>query len=82
MRRDNKEHMLRFVDRRDALTLDEEGRMPGRGAYLHYHDRCITNFVHNKARELRSLKRKISPEERRKLAELIHARLDGSAALE
>jgi len=82
MERDSKEHMLRFADRGETLTLDEEGRMLGRGAYLHYRNRCITNFVHNKARELRSLKRKISPDERRNLAELIHARLDSSAALE
>jgi predicted RNA-binding protein YlxR (DUF448 family) len=74
--------MLRFVDCSDRLTLDEEGRMLGRGAYLHYRNRCITSFSHNKAGQLRSLKRKISLDERRKLAELIHARLDSSAALE
>ena len=82
MERDRKEHMLRIVASGDTLTLDEDGRMPGRGAYLHYRNRCITSFDHNKARELRSLKRKISPDERHKLVELIHARLDSSAALE
>ena len=82
MGRDSKEHMLRIAASGDTLTLDEEGRMPGRGAYLHYRNRCITSFGRNKARELRSLKRKISPDERRKLAELIHARLDSIAALE
>ena len=82
MRRDSKEHMLRIAASGGKLTLDEEGRMPGRGAYLHYRNRCITDFVHNRARELRSLKRKINLEERRKLAELIHVRLDSSAALE
>ena len=82
MGRDSKKHMLRIAASGDTLTLDEKGRMPGRGAYLHYHSRCITSFGHGKARELRSLKRKISPDERRKLAELIHARLDSSVALE
>jgi len=73
---------MRIAANGDTLMLDEEGRMPGRGAYLHYHNRCITSFSHNKARELRSLKRKISPDERRKLAEMIHAWLASSAALE
>lgn len=82
MSRDSKERMLRIVVSADRLTMDEEGSMPGRGAYLHYRNRCITDFVRNRARELRSLKRKISLEERRKLAELIHARLDSNAALE
>jgi predicted RNA-binding protein YlxR (DUF448 family) len=79
---DSKEHMLRIAAHGDTLTLDEEGRLPGRGAYLHYRNRCITSFSLNKARELRSLKRRISPDERRGLAELIHARLDSRSALE
>jgi predicted RNA-binding protein YlxR (DUF448 family) len=82
MMRDYKELMLRIVASGDTLTLDEEARMPGRGAYLHCRDRCITEFGRGKARELRSLKRKISVGERRKLAELIHTRLDSCAALE
>jgi predicted RNA-binding protein YlxR (DUF448 family) len=82
MRRDKKEHMLRIAICGGTLTLDEEKRMPGRGGYLHWLNRCISEFGCNKASELRSLKRKISLDERRKLAELIHARLDSHAALE
>ena len=82
MGRDSKKHMLRIAASGDTLTLDEKGRMPGRGAYLHDRSRCITSFSNSKARALHSLKRKISPDERRKLAELMHARLDSSAALE
>jgi uncharacterized protein len=82
MRRDSKLSMMRIVATEDSLTLDEEGRMPGRGAYLHYRNRCITEFVHKRTRELRSLKRKISLDERRRLVELIHLRLDSTAALE
>jgi|SRR5689334_1018833 predicted RNA-binding protein YlxR (DUF448 family) len=82
MRRDDKERMLRIAVCGDTLTLDEDARMPGRGAYLHRSNRCITDFVRSRARELRSLKRKVSLDERRKLAELIHVRLDSSAALE
>lgn len=82
MRRDTKERMLRIAAVGETLTLDEQGRMRGRGAYLHKCNRCIREFVLNKRRELRSLKRSISVDERRRLAELIRARLDSSAALE
>ena len=82
MRRDAKNRMLRIAGMEETLTLDEQARMPGRGAYLHRRDRCITEFVRNKRKELRSLKRSISFDERLKVAELIRARLDSSAALE
>ena len=82
MRRDDKKRMLRIVSRNETLILDEASRLPGRGAYLHCTNGCITDFVRNRAKELRSLKRRVSLDERRKLAELIHARLDSSAALE
>ena len=82
MERDSKDHLLRIAVSAEMLILDEEGRRPGRGAYLHYNDRCISKFEHGKAREVRSLRRKINADERSKLAELIHARLDSKAALE
>lgn len=74
--------MLRIAVHEDTLTLDEEGRLPGRGAYLHYRNQCITNFGQNKTAEVRSLKRTISRDERRNLIELIHTRLASRAALE
>jgi predicted RNA-binding protein YlxR (DUF448 family) len=80
--RDRKEHMLRIAVHQDTLKLDEEDRLPGRGAYLHYRNRCITSFGHGKARDVRSLKRMIGRDERRRLMELIHTRLASSAALE
>src|SRR5437588_11402190 len=82
MQRDSKQRMMGIADGADSLKLDEKGRMPGRGAYLHYCNPCINKFIHNRGRELRSLKRKISLDERRRLVELIHKRLDSSAALE
>jgi predicted RNA-binding protein YlxR (DUF448 family) len=81
MERDSKDHLLRIAVSGEMLILDEQGRRPGRGAYLHQNDRCISQFEHGKAREVRSLRRKINPGERSKLAELIHARLDSNAAL-
>ncbi len=82
MRRDTKDRMLRIAASSDTLTADEEGRLPGRGGYLHRRDECINNFARSRVKELRSLKRKISLDERLKLAELIRARLDSRAALE
>jgi predicted RNA-binding protein YlxR (DUF448 family) len=82
MSRDSKERMLRIAAQGETLTLDEQGRMRGRGAYLHERNRCITDFVRSKTTEFRSLKRKISVDERRKLAELIRARLDSTAELQ
>ena len=81
-KQDSKERMLRIAGLGESLTLDEQARMGGRGAYLHRCNRCITEFVLNKRKELRSLKRSISVDQRRKLAELIRARLDSGAALE
>jgi predicted RNA-binding protein YlxR (DUF448 family) len=74
--------MLRIAVVDNTLTLDERGRLPGRGAYLHYRNRCITNFGRTKAGELRSLKRRVSREERCELIKLIHTRLDSSGTLE
>ena len=81
-RRDSKDKMLRIVATGSGLTLDEEAKMPGRGAYLHRRNQCITEFVHSKVKELRSLRQKISRDQRLKLAELICARLDSGSALE
>jgi len=82
MERDSKKRMLRIALSGETLTLDEAARLAGRGAYIHCDNRCITSFGRSKARDLRSLKRNISPGERRKLAELIHARLASHAAHE
>ena len=82
MERDSKEQLLRIAVSNDMLTLDEQGQLPGRGAYLHYDNGCITSFANSRIRKLRSLKRNISRDERRKFVELIHARLDSCAAVE
>ena len=74
--------MFRIASSGDTLIVDEEGRSQGRGAYLHYRNRCITSFGHSKAKVLQSLKRRVSRDERFKLVELIHARLDSRGALE
>jgi predicted RNA-binding protein YlxR (DUF448 family) len=85
--RDSKHHMLRFVGETAGLItagliIDEAGRMPGRGGYLHWREECISSFARSKAPEVRSLRRRISREQRLNFAELIRTRLDSRAALE
>jgi predicted RNA-binding protein YlxR (DUF448 family) len=82
LKRDSKQHMLRIAVCGNTLILDEAARLPGRGAYLHCRDRCITDFVDRKKNQLRSLRRQFTRDERRNLVELIHARLASTAALE
>src|SRR6516225_6365046 len=67
MTRDSRTHMFRIAASGDTLIVDEEGRSQGRGAYLHYRNRCITSFGHSKAKVLQSLKRRVSRDERFKL---------------
>jgi predicted RNA-binding protein YlxR (DUF448 family) len=82
MERDSKDQMLRVGMDRGLLIVDEEGRMQGRGGYLHRREECINKFVRSKAKELRSLKHKASQEEKLQLAEAIRTRLASNAALE
>jgi predicted RNA-binding protein YlxR (DUF448 family) len=82
MRRDDKPQMMRIVATSDGLTLDEQAKMQGRGAYLHRDNRCITDFERNKSKQLRSLRRSINREQRLILAELIRAQLASSSVLE
>jgi predicted RNA-binding protein YlxR (DUF448 family) len=80
--RDGKDQMLRIAVDHGLLTVDEEGRTPGRGGYLHRREECINKFARSKAKELRSLKHKISQDERLKLVEVIRGRLASRVALE
>jgi predicted RNA-binding protein YlxR (DUF448 family) len=47
--------LVRFVTRADALALDLERRLPGRGAWLHRAPDCWTAFVRRRGR-VRSLR--------------------------
>src|SRR5260370_13158724 len=48
MERDSKDQMLRIAAEASLLTVDEEGRRPGRGGYLHPREECITKFTRSK----------------------------------
>ena len=45
----DKAQLLRFVAVGEALTIDPEARLPGRGAYLHRDERCWEQAVHRNA---------------------------------
>jgi hypothetical protein len=49
---------------------------------LHRRADCVEKFVRSKVKEFRSLRRRMSLDERLKIAELIRTPLDSNAALE
>jgi predicted RNA-binding protein YlxR (DUF448 family) len=63
--------MVRIAELDGAIVLDEAGRLPGRGGYLHRAPECLSKFARSKVREFRSLKRRLAPDERRRIAEAI-----------
>jgi len=59
--------LMRFgVGRDDVVAPDRDGRLPGRGAYLHRNEACWDRFVARKG-TVRSLKRPLSRAQRQDL---------------
>lgn len=48
-RRDDQAHLIRVVAGNGALVVDAKGTLPGRGAYVHRTQECVTASVHRKA---------------------------------
>ncbi|MGH7932822.1 MAG: YlxR family protein [Candidatus Binataceae bacterium] len=82
MQRDLKSAMVRMAVRGTDVCADLDARLGGRGGYLHPHAACLRRFEASKVKEFRSLRRKVAPEERKKITQVIRARLDSGAALE
>ncbi len=61
---------------RGAVIADFSARLAGRGGYLHPRRECLDKFTRAKAREFRSLKRKIELAERCAIVAAIAARLE------
>ena len=52
-----KKKLLRFVaDRNGLVVLDQQNRLPGRGAYCCSDYKCLTVFVKKKGKLLRALR--------------------------
>jgi predicted RNA-binding protein YlxR (DUF448 family) len=69
--RDQRGALLRIVAAGGRIELDTARRLPGRGGYLHSQPDCLARFVASKAREFRSLKRKINRDERLRITDSI-----------
>lgn len=82
MKRGPKSEMVRIAAIGDKIALDPQARMNGRGGYLHSRVQCLERFVRSKVKEFRSLRRRISLEERVELTELMRSRLDSKLPLE
>jgi len=65
--------MVRVAATGAAVTLDPQGRLGGRGAYLHQRPECLERFVKSKVREFRSLKRRIDRDARIQLVMAINS---------
>ena len=70
-RRDAKNALLRVALVEGALVLDRRQRLGGRGGYLHHMGACLDHFERRTLREFRSLRRKITLVERKRITELI-----------
>jgi predicted RNA-binding protein YlxR (DUF448 family) len=82
MQHGSKTEMIRIAAPDGIPVVDESLRLPGRGGYLHPRAECLQKFIRSKAKEFRSLRLRLSLDQRLRIAELIQARLDSKAALE
>ena len=82
MQRDLRSRMARVAAFGEVVRLDPDARGAGRGGYLHRREECLQRFTRSKVKEFRSLRRRVSLDERRKIAELIRTRLDSKTPLE
>jgi predicted RNA-binding protein YlxR (DUF448 family) len=76
MRSDSRDALVRLATLDGAVVADFEGRLEGRGGYLHPNRDCLEAFVRSKVKVFRSLKRRIESSERRSIAQAIAARLE------
>ncbi|MGO9606777.1 MAG: YlxR family protein [Candidatus Binataceae bacterium] len=82
MKQDRKDAMVRIAVVDGKVVPDFEGRMVGRGGYLHFDDGCLERFAKSKVKEFKSLKVRIERDQRTSIIQAIRARLDRKAALE
>jgi len=60
--------MIRIAASPEGVRLDSEGRIRGRGGYLHRRPECLERFVKSKVKVFRSLGREIDRQARIDLA--------------
>ena len=77
--RDLKASMARVGFTEDRLVHDPEGRLPGRGGYLHPRAGCLDAFVRRKVKRFRSFGREVKRAERSTIAQTLSSWLDSRA---
>ncbi len=82
MGRDSKAAMVRLASDGESVCPDFEGRMGGRGGYLHPRGECLAKFAGSKIKQFRSLKRGVNGDERMVILTMIQGRLDSRALLQ
>jgi predicted RNA-binding protein YlxR (DUF448 family) len=81
MKRDAKAALIRIAVAGGVCVADVEGRLPGRGGYMHHRAVCLERFVRSKVREFRSLRRTLGFDERQRIADWF-ARLDSKSTVQ
>ncbi len=74
--------MVRLAIANGNIVIDFERRVPGRGGYLHPRAQCLERFVTSKAKEFRSLRRRIDRAERARIVDALNSRLAGIRSVE
>ncbi len=82
MGRDSKAAMVRLAFDGESVRPDFEGRMAGRGGYLHPRGECPAKFARSKIKQFRSLRRGINGDERMVILRMMQGRLDSRALLQ
>jgi predicted RNA-binding protein YlxR (DUF448 family) len=74
-RPDPKEALVRIAARSDGVAIDWNGKLGGRGGYLHPRRECLEAFVKAKVSRFNSLGRGLDRDERINLVNMLAARL-------
>jgi predicted RNA-binding protein YlxR (DUF448 family) len=72
---DSKEALVRVAARSDGVTIDWNGKLGGRGGYLHAHRQCLELFIKAKVSKFNSLGRGLDRNERMNLVNMLVAHL-------
>ena len=72
---DSKEALVRVAARSDGVTIDWNGKLGGRGGYLHTRRQCLELFVKAKVSKFNSLGRGLDRDERINLINVLVAHL-------
>ena len=78
---DTQRAMVRLAALADAVVLDPERRLGGRGGYLHPRAQCLELFVKAKVNRFNSLRRGVDRSARVNLVNLLAGRLAPTAEL-